>query len=33
MSEKHKEILLEGNAALAEGNNEGFLAFCSNDTE
>jgi uncharacterized protein len=31
--EKHKSILLEGNAAIANGNNEGFLAFCSDDTE
>ena len=33
MSEKHKQILLAGNAAIAAGNNEGFLAFCSDDTE
>lgn len=33
MSEKHKAILLEGNAAIAEGNNEGFLAFCADDTQ
>jgi ketosteroid isomerase-like protein len=33
MSEKHKAILLEGNAAIAEGNNEGFLRFCAEDTE
>jgi ketosteroid isomerase-like protein len=31
--EKHKSILLEGNAAIANGNNEGFLWFCSDDTE
>lgn len=33
MSEKHKAILLEGNAAIARGDNEGFLAFCADDTE
>ena len=33
MSEKNKAILLEGNAAIAEGNNEGFLSFCADDTE
>ncbi len=33
MSEKNKAILEEGNAAIAEGNNEGFLAFCAEDTE
>ena len=33
MSEKNKAILEKGNAAIAEGNNEGFLAFCSDDTE
>jgi uncharacterized protein len=40
MSEKHKAILAEGNAAItsgrhanAEGNNEGFLSFCADDTE
>ena len=29
----HKEILLKGNAAIAAGNNEGFLIFCTEDTE
>ncbi|MBW4694422.1 MAG: hypothetical protein KME27_21965 [Lyngbya sp. HA4199-MV5] len=33
MSENNKVILLEGNAAIAEGNNEGFLSFCADDTE
>lgn len=32
-AEKHKAILLEGNAAIARGDNEGFLALCSDDTE
>ena len=33
MSEKNKAILEEGNAAIADGNNEGFLSFCADDTE
>ena len=33
MSEKNKAILEEGNAAIAEGNNEGLLSFCADDTE
>lgn len=33
MSEKHKAILLEGNAAIARGDNEGFLRFCADDTQ
>jgi uncharacterized protein (TIGR02246 family) len=33
MSEKNKAILEEANAAIAEGNNEGFLRFCTDDTE
>lgn len=33
MSEEYKAILLEGNAAIAEGNNEGFLSHCADDTE
>lgn len=28
----NKEILLEANSALEEGDNEGFLAFCTEDT-
>lgn len=33
MSEKHKAILLEGNAAISRGDNEGFLSHCADDTE
>ena len=33
MSENNKEILEKANAAIAEGDNEGFLSFCSDDTE
>ena len=33
MSEGNKAILEEANAAIAEGNNEGFLSFCADDTE
>ena len=33
MKEKNKAILEAGNAAIAAGNNEGFLSFCSEDTE
>ncbi len=33
MSEKNKAILEEANAAIAEGNTEGFLSFCADDTE
>jgi uncharacterized protein len=33
MSEKNKAILLEGNAAIAEDNHEGFLSFCTDDTQ
>ncbi len=33
MSEKNKAILKKGNAAIAEGNYEGFLSLCTNDTE
>lgn len=33
MSESNKEILLKGNAAIDEGNYEGFLALCTDDTE
>lgn len=32
MSEQNKAILEKGNAAIAEGNNEGFLSFCADDT-
>jgi uncharacterized protein (TIGR02246 family) len=33
MSEKNKAILEKANAAITEGNNEGFLSFCTEDTE
>ena len=33
MSNRNKQILEKGNAAIVEGNNEGFLAFCADDTE
>jgi uncharacterized protein len=33
MSENNKAILEEANAAIAEGNYEGFLSFCADDTE
>ena len=33
MSEKNKAILEEANAAVAEGHYEGFLSFCTDDTE
>ncbi|GAB1537514.1 hypothetical protein NUACC21_01590 [Scytonema sp. NUACC21] len=33
MSDKNKAILEEANAAIAEGNNEGFLSFCADDTQ
>lgn len=33
MSEKNKAILEEANAAVAEGNYEGFLVFCTDNTE
>lgn len=33
MSEKNKSILEKGNAAIAEGDNEGFLSFCADDTQ
>lgn len=32
MSENNKAILEAANAAIAEGNNEGFLSFCADDT-
>ena len=32
MSEKNKAILEKGNAAITEGNHEGFLSLCSEDT-
>lgn len=33
MSDKNKAILEAANAAIAEGNNEGFLSFCADDIE
>jgi uncharacterized protein (TIGR02246 family) len=33
MSEKNKAILEEANAANAAGNYEGFLSFCTDDTQ
>jgi ketosteroid isomerase-like protein len=33
MSENHKEILQKANAAILQGDYEGFLVFCTEDTE
>ncbi|MBE9035573.1 nuclear transport factor 2 family protein [aff. Roholtiella sp. LEGE 12411] len=33
MSENNKAILEAANAAIAQGNNEGFLVFCTDDTQ
>lgn len=33
MSEKNKAILRKGNAAITEGNYEGFISLCADDTE
>ena len=33
MSNNNKAILEAANAAIAEGNYEGFLSFCTDDTE
>lgn len=33
MAENNKIILEKANAAIIEGDNEGFLSFCSDDTE
>jgi uncharacterized protein (TIGR02246 family) len=33
MSENNKAILEAANAAIAQGNNEGFLSFCADDME
>ena len=33
MSENNKAILEAANAAIAQGNNEGFLLFCADDME
>jgi uncharacterized protein (TIGR02246 family) len=32
MAEKNKATLLKGNAAIAAGDHEGFLALCTDDT-
>lgn len=32
MFESHKAILKKANALIAKGDNEGFLAFCTDDT-
>jgi uncharacterized protein len=31
--QQNKSILVKGNAAIAEGNNEVLLSFCANNTE
>jgi uncharacterized protein len=33
MTLNNKEILEEANAAITKGDNEGFLSFCTDDTE
>ncbi|WNZ26296.1 nuclear transport factor 2 family protein [Leptolyngbya sp. NK1-12] len=33
MSENNKAVLEAANAAITEGNNEGFLSFCTDDME
>lgn len=33
MVEDNKEILKKGNAAIAKGDNEGFLKYCTEDTK
>ena len=33
MSDKNKAILEEANAAIAQGNYEGFLSFCADDMD
>lgn len=33
MVENHKAILQKANAAITEGDNEGFLSYCTEDTE
>ncbi|AMM51818.1 ketosteroid isomerase [Rufibacter sp. DG15C] len=32
MAEENKKILEKANAAITKGDNEGFLAFCTDDT-
>jgi ketosteroid isomerase-like protein len=33
MAENNKSILEKANAAVTQGDNEGFLTFCTDDTE
>ena len=33
MKESNKAILERANAAITEGDNEGFLSYCTEDTE
>ncbi len=33
MTEENKAMLQKGNASVLEGNNEGMLQFCADDTE
>ena len=33
MLDNNKAILEEANAAISEGNNEGYLSFCADDTK
>ncbi|WP_326542433.1 nuclear transport factor 2 family protein [Pseudorhodoferax sp.] len=33
MAQTHKDILAQANAAIVRGDHEGFLAFCTDDTE
>ncbi|SKA98523.1 hypothetical protein SAMN02745166_02781 [Prosthecobacter debontii] len=33
MSDFHQSILTKANAAIAQGDNEWFLSFCTEDTE
>jgi len=33
MNEQNKSILKQANAAIADGDYEGFLSFCSDDTQ
>lgn len=33
MSEKNKAVLVKANACVARGDHEGFLSFCTDDTQ
>jgi ketosteroid isomerase-like protein len=33
MSDTHKEVLTKANECITQGDYEGFLAFCTEDTE